>query len=282
MQNASVLVVAGYSCNSKHIPPELFERWWEDQSQHGERLNHRINTLYASFRSKPRGLKDHKLYRSQAHRQRLKDEIKRNNLLSLGMECLPDAYELASFDGSISSYYCEDEEAGISMVNAFRTEVFQNESVSAADSACSILERYNTYHPVEYGFATIMPANYMPAGFAIGLSTTTADRLVRRDATTWRRFASSQCDIRIRNVFAINYLSETHLAIPVGSVALGDWIRQTAQRGRLVFLGSRQYCWTIGEDDGTEDWLRWNSLAIQEVRSQLAEWSIFPWQELQP
>jgi hypothetical protein len=50
---------------------------------------------------------------------------------------------------------------------------------------------------------------------------------------------------RLRDVFPLNYLVDTHLALPVGRNKLGEWIRQDAARGALSALADGLWCWSV-------------------------------------
>lgn len=54
----------------------------------------------------------------------------------------------------------------------------------------------------------------------------------------------SYCD-RLRDVFSLNYLLDSHLALPVGSTCLGEWIREDSGRGLLRQLKDGFWVWSV-------------------------------------
>lgn len=64
-------------------------------------------------------------------------------------------------------------------------------------------------------------------------------------------------DERLRDVFPLNYLVDTHLALPVGTARLDEWIGQNPARGSLRKLADGLWCWAVDE------------MAIQAIRRTL-------------
>ncbi|WP_133611292.1 hypothetical protein [Aquabacterium commune] len=52
---------------------------------------------------------------------------------------------------------------------------------------------------------------------------------------------------RLRDVFPLNYLVASHLALTVGSSSLGEWIEQDSSRGTLRQLADGLWCWAVDE-----------------------------------
>lgn len=52
---------------------------------------------------------------------------------------------------------------------------------------------------------------------------------------------------RLRDVFPLNYLVDTHLASQVRNGSLGEWIRQDQARGTLRQLADGLWCWDVPE-----------------------------------
>lgn len=52
---------------------------------------------------------------------------------------------------------------------------------------------------------------------------------------------------RLRDVFPLNYLVDSHLALIVGSSSLGEWIGHDPSRGTLGQLADGLWCWAVDE-----------------------------------
>lgn len=52
---------------------------------------------------------------------------------------------------------------------------------------------------------------------------------------------------RLRDVFPLNYLVDTHLVSQVGNGSLGEWIRHDQARGTLRQLADGLWCWDVPE-----------------------------------
>lgn len=52
---------------------------------------------------------------------------------------------------------------------------------------------------------------------------------------------------RLRDIFPLNYLVDTHLALQVGNQTLGEWIQEDPSHGVLTRLAEGLWCWSVPE-----------------------------------
>jgi hypothetical protein len=130
-----------------------------------------------------------------------------------------------------------------------------------------------------YGFAAVMPDDFMPVGYAIGLACGGAPETFVYDANAWRRYARKECDKSLRNVFGHNLLNDAHLDIGVGGETLGKWVSSSPGRGEIRAADGDLHLWTFQEVD-PGGYLRWDCPAVVAVREELEARRVFPWQRL--
>ncbi|HZQ93579.1 MAG TPA: hypothetical protein VFA67_01140 [Candidatus Sulfotelmatobacter sp.] len=56
----------------------------------------------------------------------------------------------------------------------------------------------------------------------------------------------------LREVFALNYLTDAHLQAPVGNLTLKQWIQQTPNRGTLTPVTDEMMLWEVPDERLTE------------------------------
>jgi len=130
-----------------------------------------------------------------------------------------------------------------------------------------------------YGFATTMPQDFMPAGYAIGLACGGAPEQFIYDANAWRRYARKECDKSLRNVFGYNILNDAHLTLDVQGSPLTSWVSAGPERGQIQALSDGLHLWTFQEID-PHGYLQWDCPAVVAARQQLKNHKLFPWQRL--
>jgi hypothetical protein len=92
-------------------------------------------------------------------------------------------------------------------------------------------------------------------------------------------------------------LSKEHLSIDVNGETLESWIQQKPRsltskifqrfkpeiflnRGKLIPMQNDLTCWTFEDDTENMDFLKWEHAPVEQVRSHLEQFKIFPWQSL--
>jgi hypothetical protein len=133
---------------------------------------------------------------------------------------------------------------------------------------------------VNYGFAVIMPRDFLPAGYAIGITTGFAGAKLLHDTAAWRNHAERECGHLLRNLYGWNILTPAHLVIDIGGMPLKDWINASSNRGRLYEIAPPLWCWTFEDLTEGNEYLRWECEAVEAIRRELEGYQLFPWQSI--
>lgn len=271
------LVVAHYGRQIPQAPVAALAEWSDWVAKHMGAETH----LTANFMSSVDGLKDGEAYRSEKYRAAVDAELERGNIAQLtltSMRSKPKGYVAFEYDWTALLDVTAERfgPACILVLNA-----------DGKQSDLAVDELFDAYGTLAkravatgYGFAAVMPQDFMPVGYAIGLACGGAPEEFVYDANAWRRYARKECNESLRNVFGYNVLNPRHLEIDVGGQRLGDWIAATGDRGRLEPQDDGLFLWTFQEGDDEEAFLRWDYPPVVAVREQLKEYKIFPWQYL--
>ena len=234
--------------------------------------------LSASFIERPDGLKEQKSYRNKKYQDMLVDEARKGNvslLQMISMATTPKGYKMFDWDWEVTIGVADMLNGPICTLGIDLKQLQQ-------EPPFLIQEYEKLSRPIlgtEYGFAAIMPREFMPAGYAIGLGCTGATEEIGDDAASWGRGARKECGHVIRNVFGYNVLNSKHLDIDVGGVRLEDWIGVSADRGRIEPLGDGLFLWTFQHGEDQMDFLQWDYSPVVKVREELQKFNIFPWQK---
>jgi hypothetical protein len=129
-----------------------------------------------------------------------------------------------------------------------------------------------------YGFATIMPREFLPAGYTTGLAGR-APRKIVWDANSWARGAWKEFAARLRNVHGLNFVNRHHLLQKVGEQTLEEWITSSVDRGILTPWENNLHLWSFANTGEWPDFDRWDNPKIVSVRDELEQYDFFPWQQ---
>ena len=271
------LVVAHYGRQTPEDPVAAFTEWSGWVAKHIGVETH----LTANFLGPAEGLKDGAAYRSDKYRAALVAELERGNVAQFtltSMASKPEGYIAFEYDWTAVL----DVTAGrfgpacVLVLDADREQ--SDLDVDALLDAYGALARRMI--ATGYGFATAMPQDFMPIGYAIGLACGGAPEEFVYDANAWRRYARKECDRSLRNVLGYNLLNDAHLGLDVGGEPLNAWVSAGSERGRIEPLDDGLFLWTFQEGDDQESFLHWDYPPVVAVREELKRHRIFPWQRL--
>lgn len=135
------------------------------------------------------------------------------------------------------------------------------------------------YFRPAYGFAAVLPRDWRPNAYGLGLPMGGMPALLRCDANDWFMIRKGECDRVVRNVFGLSVLSGGHMELKVDDQPLAEWVSSAEHRGRIEPFDEGLWLWTfegLGEGD---EFLRWDHGAVSQTRQELMERQFFPWQE---
>jgi hypothetical protein len=276
------LLLAAFGPCLRGTPSQTLAEWWEQQVTLFERLGLQITHISGKFREKPKRLSDHTAYTYTRYQRRFEIELSRGNLAWLDLEAMntkPHGY--VAFDWDAVCGLNDDQKRGASAETGIDLRHLDrlDQSVMGFLKA-SILETTSSFIDTTYGYCTVMPRSFMPAGYAIGIMASKAPDMLIRDANIWSDSVRRECYRYLRNVFAINVLGRSHLDLKVGEQRLEDWVSSGPSRGTLSELGDNLIVWSLmGADEGWES-LRWDAPAVTAVREELMRHKLFPWQSI--
>lgn len=103
-----------------------------------------------------------------------------------------------------------------------------------------------------YGFSR--PFRYRPDLYAVGLGNGNNPPNQRENG--WTYYGPLNDNYLkggwLREVYALNYLTDAHLLAPVGNVALKEWILQSPNRGTLAPVTNEMMLWEVPDERLTE------------------------------
>lgn len=259
-----------------------YSKWWSEQDRLVEARGLHLTHVFGDFLQKPRGLVEHRAYSIERYGKRILRQIESHNVNRLGLESLLTKPKGAiAFDWDYFGDFGEDSSCPVISLTGFDLTVMEVSRRSIETLIDSVVRRDSTGFLIQYGMSTIMPRNFLPAGFSIGLGCTAAPEFLRYDANAWSQFAGREHQHRLRNVFGYNILNRHHLELPVGDSTLAEWIAATPDAGRIVDLSDQLVAWTFADDqDDSPEFLKWDFPPVEKVRRALESYSLFPWQEI--
>ena len=103
-----------------------------------------------------------------------------------------------------------------------------------------------------YGFSR--PFCYRPSLYAVGLGD--GNNPPNQRNNNWAYYGILEDNYLkggwLREVYALNYLTDAHLSAPVGNVTLREWIQQSANRGTLTPVTEEMMLWEVPDERLTE------------------------------
>ena len=283
MTEDSKLVVA--MCGSWRKGQQVsstFASWWRERETIAARFGLTLTHASGDFET-PSDLKKYQAYRLPRSRKRFEDEVRKGNVRSLdllSMNSKPDGY--LALDWDISFSLGQDRTCGILSMVGIATKYLRS---LGPESVLALLEELvadaRARVKLSYGFAVVMPRDFMPDSYAMGVASAEAPAFLVYDANTWLDFAGRSCRRVLRNVFAYNVLSREHLRIKVGKQPLSDWIADSDDRGVTSELGEGIFLWLVSARPRGINFLNWDSPHVVHVRKQLEKFLLFPWQTVE-
>ena len=279
------MVVSTYS-DSETPSCYLPKDWWEKTEAWAKILGVPPNEISGRFKTKPKGLINSNGYDLARYRTRFGRELDASNIENIGLTRLAFDWRYKALDWDFEAdygYYADS--CGVFLM-AIDLECLRKASrLSPFAFAQEVERRSHLYLTAQYGFAIVMPRDFMPSGYALGVAAGELPYEMNMDANAWMRYengkpSSRGCDRTLRNVYGYNILNSKHLDISVGGQRLEDWIRLSTGRGRIEPLDGRLFLWTFQKGDDQEAFLRWDYPAVVAVREELRKFKIFPWQRL--
>lgn len=227
-------------------------------------------------------LKPYKAYNFKAAKKRFLAEIEAGNLEYLSIDHLPSDPRAAVATDWLLYFHIERNikkdlcscQIGVD-VDLFRS------AGTTLERLLDVSNRMRSILAAGYGFATCMPRDRMPAGYAIGLGCSpglSMDSIIW-DANAWRQNGGTTYASRLRNVYAINFVSREHLQQSVGDQTLRDWILADRGRGTLAEWEGNLSLWSLLDGNDLVHALDWDARRVAEARASLEAHNIFPWQE---
>jgi len=274
------LLTALFGPSLKGRASETLAEWWMQQVQLFEQLGVEITHIAGKFKQKPKRMSDHTAYTYRRYRRRFEDELSRDNLVWLdlqGMNTKPDGY--IAFDWDAECGLNKDDERGVLSETGIDVRYADKLGDNLVEFlVASMLEITRGFVETKYGYCTMMPRSFMPAGYAIGIMASKAPKMFISDANIWSDKIRRECSRYLRNVHAINVLNASHLDLLVGQERLEDWIKARPARGQLTELAEGLMLWSLVDDEADVGSLRWDAPRVQAVRDELMAYDFFPWQ----
>lgn len=273
------LIVSMYGDIVAQLSPSLRD-WWDEMEAWATKLRVPPNKIWAEFEQKPKGLIGDNAYTLARYRSRFIRQLDVANIRYLRLVRVWAEGGDCSLDWDFCGLYGPDRCAGAMFTVGVSLERLHCvPGASARDFSREAAHRGGCYLRTKYGFAVAMPRLFMSGGYAIGLASGELPEEMIDDCNAWSRFSGKECDRTLRNVYGYNVLNAKHLDMAVGDRRLEDWIRASGDRGHIEPLGDGLFLWTFQEGDDQEAFLNWDYPPVVQVREELKQHEIFPWQK---
>jgi hypothetical protein len=241
-----------------------------------------IEQVSCECRIPRKGIKAHKLYDYGRAGPRILKEGREGNLTYLSLYSIPTRQDaFAAFDwlffvgvGLYEPVRLVTMQVGIDIdiLHAIGAGSSTTRGiVDLCESVCKLISG-------RYGFVTIMPRDFMPAGYATGLLGRAPEKLVW-DANSWSRGAWKQYAEVLRNVHGINFVNAHHLEQHVGNRTLGEWIKTSRSRGVIEPWETGLFLWSFADSQGWPEVAMWDNSVVVNAREELEQHNYFPWQK---
>ncbi len=225
-------------------------------------------------------MKSGKFYDYARKQNAITSGIQSSAILNVTLYAMPPEFASAAFDWSFIVEFGAFPQFGVSLFQ-FGIDVSGGESYFC-DCKPEILKLWvkmlDFLSGARYGFASVMPAIYMPIGYATGLMGRAPDELMH-DANAWRNGVGNDLK-RMRSVHGLNLVSKDVLTRPVGGIALDRWIQSgDGNRGALTQFSTELSCWSFFDSGNCQETINWNNPRVTSTRNELMALQVFPWQE---
>ena len=258
---------------------DVLTSWWDWTDKICRSLDVRLTHIMGVFRGKPSRMRDHAAYSMQRSKRRFQEQLAANNVMSIQFNAVNDPEGYIAFDWTVTSSCGSDEYGGMALFGLDCDAVSSWNAGAVSGFMRQCLESAGCLR-INYGFATIMPREFLPSGYAIGITTRSAGTRLSYDTTAWRRYAQRECGHLLRNLYGWNILTPAHLAIDIGGTPLKAWINASPKRGKLYEIAPPLWCWTFEDLTEGNEYLKWECEAVESIRQELEGYRLFPWQTI--
>jgi hypothetical protein len=263
-----------------------FRDWWEKTEAWANALGVPPNEISGRFRTKPRRLVNSNGYALANYRTRFEKELDANNVEELSLMKLAREWRYKAVDWDFAADYGRFADAFDLFLGAIDLGCLGNVLGLSPTAFVHEVEGQRRSHlAINYGFAVVMPRDFMPGGYALGVAARELPPEMNMDANAWMQYHDGkpgcrECGRTLRNVYGYNILNARHLDIDVGGRRLEDWIKAASGRGRIDPLEGGLFLWRFQEGDDQEKFLWWDYPPVVGVREELKKFKVFPWQRL--
>ncbi len=276
----SHLMCVYYSVES-HYSEESLGRWLEETEQFGMALGYPPTHCYARLHEKTSRLRTSKTYTWKRKRESVLAEHREGNLLDAALWATEPKWQQIDLD---IRWYSDcsnrmDRDRGLSrFLREISDYVAAEAGRSLRELANESLAACQRYFRPSYGLATLLPRDWLPNAYGIGMPMASMPSLLRCDANDWFIRSRFECDRVVRNVCGLNVLGAGHLELQVGGIPFRQWVSGAGHRGRLEPLGEGLWLWTFEGTGEGDEFLRWDHPAVAQTRRELMAEGFFPWQ----
>lgn len=127
--------------------------------------------------------------------------------------------------------------------------------ISVAKDLATVLMQEAEIH---YGFITVIPFYYGPYFWVSGMLYESGDgTMAMKEQERLSKWAHARVEASklnmtlgqnyLRDVYEVNFLTDTHLSLPVKNGTLREWIEASKARGVILQLKTGLYCWTVSD-----------------------------------
>jgi len=276
------LVVAFFNRDcSCSVAKRIIHPWWDFSELVCNDLG--VSPIYigVTMKNKVRGISNENVCNYLRYKSRIQHQLELDNVQNIELFAINDPKGYIAWDYTFTAYVRVEPLRGNVMLVSFDTGLVPTwNRLNAVEFFECCMNIATRHMQVDYGFSMMMPNRWLPAGYALGIGGGNAERRIIRDANAWMDFAERDCHKWLRNAFGWSLLSKEHLAINVDGVTLEEWIQQTPHRGKLIPMSNNLTCWTFEDETENMDFLNWENPSVENVRRQLEQYKIFPWQHL--
>jgi len=272
------LVIGLYTASVDKGPDaQCIGKWWQYQESFVEHLGINIKSIAGYCREKSTGLTD-RLYSLKRSRSRFENQINNGSLTWLNlqtMDTLPDGVLTSDWDyTSMFGILGTDHNAHI--VYGFDMGLFNNITPQELNRLIhGLIADGFGFMDIKYGFCTIMPRNFLPGLYALGMGSSAAPEYLIRDANAWTIAGKKQCDTIIRNVYGLQVLNSQHFKLQVGDQPFNEWVISSPRHGRLIECHEDTFLWSFRSNADDVAYLQWNASAVVHSMKELMGYDFF-------
>lgn len=253
--------------------------WWNWTDGVCRTLDIAPTHIAGTFGDKPNRLKEYYTYSMKRSKSRFQEQLETDNVMWFALDVLDDRKAYIAFDWTLTSSCGLCKRGGRALFGLDCDAVSLWDAHTLASFMKQCLESANCIR-INYGFATIMPRDFLPAGYAVGITTDAAGARLSYDTTAWCRYAERECGHVLRNLYGWNILTPAHLAIDIGGTPLKNWINASPKRGKLYEIAPPLWCWSFEDITEGKEYLKWECEPVEAIRRELEGYQLFPWQTI--